>query len=157
MKKTLLKYLCMALPYNLVVKEGEVLTETLESLKRVGTDSDCFVVNRISDEAPGFHYSRVKPILRPLSTMTEAEIKDLANVLYGAKEENVIEARHSCGNSVIMRWRENNGTQTSRIWYDEVRNMKHLDWLLRKHFDFYELIPAKFALPTTAEYNPYII
>ena len=157
MKQKLLKYLCAALPYGLKVLEARVIIESLDKIERVNDNSDGFVVNRISDEAPGFHYTKVRPFLRPMSSMTEDEIKDLANVLYGANADCVVEARHSCDNSIVMRWREHSGMQTSRIWYDEVRNMKHLDWLLKNHFDFYGLIPANWAVAVTDDDNPYKI
>ena len=85
----------------------------------------------------------VKPYLREISSMTEDEKKELMEVI---KEET---------NMIIEQMKNNDcGVMEGKYHHNHILT---LDWLLKKKFDFMELIPNGLALKVTKENNPYEI
>ena len=87
-----------------------------------------------------------KPYLRPMSSMTDKEKKDLLNYVVGKgskyfevcddvsitdKSSDVQDLK-----SFELKWINFNPNTTSR----------YIEWLLKKHFDFCDLIPKNLAL-----------
>jgi len=84
---------------------------------------------------------QVKPYLRPLSSMTEEEKKELLSLIDSETKE-VIEQLKSgaCG---VMEGKYH------------FNSLKELDWLNAKQFDFRGLIPKNLAIEVTEDNNPY--
>jgi hypothetical protein len=127
-KELLLKYLCMALSYDLQVKvEGDNEPYTLLSvhpnkgIALIGTDmSGVYATSKVKIDT-------VKPYLRPMSSMTKEE----------RKEHNL----HR-----LSKW---------STYAEYCANV--IDWLHVHHFDFLGLIPKGLAIVITEENNPYKI
>lgn len=130
-KDLLLKDLCARLPYGVIVREffenGQIDINPI----------DC-----------GFYYildhtDKVRPYLRPLSSMTEEESAELSNIisewfdkeLFYLTEEPFLEYA------------------LSRINYSI--NPLLFDWLNKNHFDYRGLIPKGLALAVSESNNPY--
>ena len=77
----------------------------------------------------------IKPYLRPMSSMTEEECKELGEL--SATIENVGE------------------TLPNVPYYIEVARPEQIDWLNARHFDYRGLIEKGLAIEVTEENNPY--
>ena len=123
-KDLLLKYLCMALPYGVVIKitSDDGMLDVSYNIK---LDADL-----LSDLLHG--EDDFMPYLRPMSSMTEEEVMEFNNI-------------PSTRNYQIV-----NGDLP---W--DVANYKQIQWLLKKHFDFMDLIAKGLALEASEENNPY--
>ena len=124
-KYLLFKDLCARLPYGVKCKlsaNGESLVEDLQ----LGGLSQ-FLYGRLD----------VFPYLRPISSITEEEKEDLLNYVVGkegAINFEVCNDGHIRG--VGMVWVNFQPNTTSR----------YIGWLLKNHFDIYDLIPKGLAL-----------
>lgn len=110
-KQLLLKDLSARLPYDVIVNDGN----EIDTLKAYMLDDLMFI-----DEAI------IKPYLRPLSSMTKEEKRELlkfGTVNYDSNEEVI---------------------DVCCIGFD--RHADAQDWLLEHHFDFRGLIPMGLAL-----------
>ena len=124
-KELLLRDLCMRLPYNVYVDRIGI------PHKLIGVNSaDKTVTIKNKDYMPTTFFINaseipVKPYLRPMSSMTEEERKEYDH-------------RLEC------------------MFYDAMYDDAFaIDWLLKNHFDFRELIPKGLAIEVTEENNPY--
>ena len=111
-KQLLLKDLCARLPYNVVIR----CTDN-------DTDYKCFLTTDILNELlHNIKYYDYKPYLRPMSSMTEEEYKELKSIssYYGFAPYEYIS--------------------------DWCPNYEMIDWLLKHHFDFRGLIEKCLAL-----------
>ena len=112
-KELLLKDIFARLPYDLIVQE------TFQKAKGDSHVWDCGP-HYIKD-----HPEKVKPYLRPLSSMTEEELEELNCLCY----HNIsIQDNRICG----------------YICGGELEDV--IDWLNKKHFDYRGLIPKELAL-----------
>lgn len=119
-KELLLTDLCARLPYgvNIQYDNGHII-ETREL--GLGSLHD-FIFNDVA----------IKPYLRPMSSMTEKEKKEI----------KALGAEFSSIGSIRFRIKEdeNDGFEYGYKWIDI------LDWLNKKGFDYRELIPKGLAL-----------
>lgn len=119
-KDLLLKYLCMALPYHVLVHS------------RAGGNDYVLREANIYSGSFGGTCAIPIPYLRSMSSMTEEEINEAIQISRTKYYSNIGE------------------------WYRFVSiNEKFLDWLLRKRFDFMDLIPKGLSIEVTKENNPY--
>jgi hypothetical protein len=121
-KKLLLKYLCMALPYKVKVCLYEKETCIL-----TGVDGYEVYLDVNSDS---FRIESIKPFLRPMSSMTEEEKEEFDGFC-------VIDEFAWKGNSEI-------GYKNQAIIMSDA-----IEWLLKKHFDIFDLIPKGLAIKVT--------
>ena len=139
-KELLLKDLCSRLPYGVKgLHRGE---------KRELLVMDSFGSYQVNGYDAWFDLNSVifKPYLRPMSSMTDKEKKDLLNYVVGKgskyfevcddvsitdKSSDVQDLK-----SFELKWINFNPNTTSR----------YIEWLLKKHFDFCDLIPKNLAL-----------
>jgi hypothetical protein len=121
-KKLLLKYLCMALPYKVKVCLYEKETCIL-----TGVDGYEVYLDVDSDS---FSIESIKPFLRPMSSMTEEEKEEFDGFC-------VIDEFAWKGNSEI-------GYKNQAIIMSDA-----IEWLLKKHFDIFDLIPKGLAIKVT--------
>jgi hypothetical protein len=140
-KELLLKDLCARLPYGVIVEIISYGQENLEPWfgELSCKDLDCF----IHDIA----YKSVKPYLRPMSSMTEEEKKDLLitivgnegikyfQVLSDGSIDNTDETIQDL-NKFNMHW----------VNFDKDTVTLYLDWLNRHHIDYRGLIEKGLAL-----------
>ena len=141
-KKLLLKDLCARLPYSVwcdtptARKIGELIAvdcnsgEMLVYVDLGGRDADEFDLNNDGDI--------VKPYLRPMSSMTEEEEKEINDIIV------------EFGN----RWfdAENaDGHWSATFW----ESSEIVDYLNAHHFDYRGLIEKGLAIEVTPENNPY--
>ena len=123
-KKLLLRYLCMALPYKV-----KVCLYERETCILLGIDGCDIYLDVDSDP---FRIESIKPYLRPMSSMTEEEKKEFDN--FCVIDEFVWEGKTEIGyknQAIIMS--------------------VAINWLLKKHFDFMDLIPKGLAIEVAEE------
>lgn len=137
-KQLLLKDLCARLPYDVMINYEShiyILNEIDPSCKDID-----YITVRIQDVerlmcAESVILESIKPYLRPLSSMTEEEKKELLK--FGAVN------RLSTGEVVDV----------SCVGFD--RHCDVQDWLNSRHLDYRGLIPMGLAIAVTEENNPY--
>lgn len=147
-KELLLKDLCARLPYGVkieltwwVMGEGTCINTTLEP---------DHIEQLLNDEDGD---TEIKPYLRPMSSMTEEEAKelsilcDITDVLSIKITDEYIDFEVDDGFSSI---------ETKIIWYNDIISSKEIfDWLNKNHFDYRNLIQMSLAIAVTKENNPY--
>ena len=132
-KDLLLKDLCARLPYGVIVKyKQKTLYPGGEYTVNVKDDDD-ILQHRLK-------HLDFKPYLRPMSSMTEEEKKDLLNYVVG-KDSKYFEVCDDVSitdkssdvqdvKSFELKWINFNPNTTSR----------YIEWLLKNHFDYRGLI-----------------
>ena len=134
--------MCARLPYGLCVQDeyGEI--------DYVNYD-DVHFANYFDSILNG----KVKPYLRPMSSMTEEEAKelsilcDITDVLSIKITDEYIDFEVDDGFSSI---------ETKIIWFNEIiSSIEIFDWLNKNHFDYRNLIQIGLAIAVTKENNPY--
>lgn len=134
-KELLLRDLCARLPYSLCVQDeyGEIDYVNY---------NDVHFANYFDSILNG----KVKPYLRPMSSMTEEEFTNLKEYS-GLKYDQLDLASFQ------------NGTYKCLDFYlSEVPSgavIRVFDWLNRYHFDYRNLIQMELAIAVTKENNPY--
>ena len=83
----------------------------------------------------------VKPFLRPMSSMTEEEVTELAYEVF--QQPDIY---------IVRRWVFENKSCPSI----DGNPVMVIDWLNKHHFDYWGLIEKGLAIAVTAENNPYI-
>ena len=141
-KELLLKDLCARLPYGVMCIFSEPpYGEITEPLKMGGLRA--FIEDKW----------KVKPYLRPMSSITEEEAKELS-ILYGFKDILSIKITDEYIDVVV-----DDGVcsaETRTIWYDEIiSSIEIFDWLNAHHFDYRGLIEKGLAIAVTKENKPY--
>ena len=147
-KQLLLKDLCARLPYGVkieltwwVMGEGTCINTTLEP---------DHIEQLLNDEDGD---TEIKPYLRPMSSMTEEEAKELSilcdikDVLSIKITDEYVDFEVDDGFSSI---------ETKIIWFNDIiSSIEIFDWLNKNHFDYRNLIQMSLAIAVTKENNPY--
>lgn len=147
-KQLLLKDLTARLPYGVkieltwwVMGEGTCINTALEP---------DHIEQLLNDEDGD---TEIKPYLRPMSSMTEEEAKelsilcDITDVLSIKITDEYIDFEVDDGFSSI---------ETKIIWFNDIiSSIEIFDWLNKNHFDYRNLIPMDLAIAVTKENNPY--
>lgn len=148
----LFKYLCMALPYDLkILHEGwnYEWDDTLSTIERIVGIDEKFIYTKVIDTHNGEEYREDKwsidtfddkPYLRPMSSMTEEEKKEISTLLnyeFYVDDDYALIAEDD----------------RHRVRLDLIQI--YTKWLLKNHFDFMGLIPNGLAIEVTNENNPY--
>ena len=123
-KKLLLKDLCGRLPYGvkIIFEHNGFRWDWEQTLREIELCEDGeYAIN-------GWGIHGIKPYLRPMSSMTEAEVETYHNL-----QSDVWKP---CGT----------------MYYDNIRS---IDWLNEHHFDFRNLIEKGLAIAVTEDNNPY--
>lgn len=126
-KELLLRDLCARLPYGVVVKHPYGFGK-LESITKEGSEYD-FTFDTHDDNYYKLDKS-IKPYLRPMSSMTEEEDKEICQFM---KDYNLLPGSNKVG-----------------VFCGEI-----VDWLNAHHFDYRGLIEKGLAIAVTEENNPY--
>ena len=138
-KDLLLADLCARLPYGVKFKWCDNF-HVDDYYTLVGINEGQITGRDVNQDDCLFFWGKdkIKPYLRPLSSITEEEYDEMFQQLYSAQEE-------------FFRNCSNTDTIGKTIAYDWVR----YDWLNKNMFDYRGLIPKDLAL-STDEFNPYI-
>ena len=135
-KELLFKDLCARLPYNTIVSMAEGEIDFIEcKIKWNKEELTLSLLHQIKEDGA---WEFVKPYLRPMSSMTDEEKKEFNDFC-------VIDKFAWKGNSEI-------GYKNQAIIMSNA-----IDWLLKKHFDIFDLISKGLAIEVTEENNPYKI
>lgn len=131
-KQILLKDLCPRLPYFTIAyvtyKKG---SKTMEGNYLVTTDDIDMLYE--SAEAIEKAHCTIKPYLRPMSSMTEEERKEVNELLGYRKTIN------GFGDIKVAGWNGDTFVDISVI-------NKYYNWLNERHFDYHRLIEKELAL-----------
>lgn len=157
-KELLLKDLSTRLPYGVVVNYNG-LARPLFCIAPT-QHFQITLDNALDGEHNGLTYVSLDvdgkdpiPYLRPLSSMTEEEARELG-VLHDIK--NILSVKVT---TVYIDYIIDDGvcsTTTMTLWCDElISSVKCFDWLNSKHFDYRGLILKGLAITVTDENNPY--
>ena len=136
LKQLLLQDLCARLPYDIICEVFDPQQEYEEDVFNAhliqidAWTSHCYFWG--CSETDPYDIEQVKPYLRPMSSMTEEEKKEFDN--FCVIDEFVWEGKTEIGyknQAIIMS--------------------VAINWLLKKHFDFMDLIPKGLAIEVTEE------
>lgn len=143
-KNLLLKDLCARLPYGVKCKDwtygvNDEHIDVIEILDIIEPRYESYQYKGIDAR---HNISRIRPYLRPMSSMTEEELKELnekyGNIAYFFIQEppyyHGLQAQHSDIGSIEI-------SEFSEIY----------DWLNAHHFDYRGLIPMGLALEAPAD------
>lgn len=136
----LLHDLCSRLPYRVIVKDRNGVHELT-----IGN-------TELADLFNG--KCNIRPYLRPLSSMTEEEKKELERLIDEKLNRNVEQEDNEWTPWVLH---DTTGIRNcvggERFYFDEMSLI--YKWLYAHHFDVDNLIPAGLAIEVTKENNPY--
>ena len=100
-----------------------------------------------------YKISEIKPYLRPMSSITEEEAKEIA-ILHDIKDILSVKVTNDYVEVIV-----DDGvcsTETRTIWFDEIiSSIEIFDWFNAHHFDYRGLIPKGLAIEVTEENNLY--
>lgn len=143
-KDLLLADLCARLPYGV-------------KYRTIGPSNFAFTLkwidklNRLDGEV---RLENAKIFLRPMSSMTEDEARDIA-ILHGYNPVEILSTKVTDEYIDIILDDCVCSTITSTMWYDGIiSSLECFDYLNKKMFDFRGLIPKDLAI-STEEFNPY--
>ena len=123
-KDLLLRDLCARLPYFTKVQiKNEIVV--LNSI----CDDDGYHFNFIGDDREGVTIEQIKPYLFPISSMTEEQKEEYDKMSELDIEYTITQIKND-----------------SLIW---TTGLNRFNWLLKNHFDVYDLIPMGLALDAT--------
>lgn len=125
-KDLLLKDLCMRFPYFTKVQINNEIV-VLDSI----CDDDGYHFNFIGDNREGVNIENIKPYLFPFSSMTEEQKKELNDITNLDIEIAISHIKNDTPNYVT--------------------SLNRLNWLLKNHFDIYDLIPMGLANDATGK------
>lgn len=128
-KSLLLKDLCARLPYGVKVQYTSKLGETIVKELR-GSDIEVLY--------DGYHPERYKPYIRPMSSMTEEEHKEMRN-----KFGDCSAVEPGVGSSP---WYNHPERDLKNVQFFFRRVPDIVDWLNQHHFDYRGLIKKELAL-----------
>lgn len=145
-KDLLLKDLSARLPYQPLCKKVDTEDDFCECDGLLGYSLRDLVNNKVI----------IKPYLRPMSSMTEDEARDIA-ILHGYNPVEILSTKVTDEYIDIILDDCVCSTITSTMWYDGIiSSLECFDYLNKKMFDFRGLIPKGLAI-STEEFNPYNI
>lgn len=148
-KNILLRDLCARLPYEPIV---EYVIKGPGGSISITCKLDTFHIEELLQDSEDL--VEVKPHLRPMSSMTEDEARDIA-ILHGNEPVDILSIKVTDEYIDIILDDGCCSTVTSTIWYDEIiSSIECFDYLNKNMFDYRGLIPKDLALSTEI-YNPY--
>lgn len=96
----------------------------------------------------------IKPLLRPISSMTEEEAEEMFHLMYPNDKLLKIELEQDYVRFIRLVGGESfQGTLC--IFFNKIYSLEQLDWYYSKHFDVRDLIGKGLAIEVTDKNNPY--
>jgi hypothetical protein len=154
-KKLLLKDLCARLPYGVKFKWCDNF-HTDDYYTLIGIKEGLIIGRDVNQDDCFFFWEqdKIKPYLRPMSSMTEEEARDIA-ILHGNEPVDILSIMVTDEYIKIILNDSVYHTIISTIWYDKIiSSLECFDYLNKKMFDFRGLIPKDLAISTEV-FNPY--
>lgn len=142
-KELLLKDLCGRLPYRTIIQVSD--WTPLDTELKVGH------ISRLMNED-----LKLKPYLRPMSSMTEEEKKDLLVTTVGnegSKYFRVLQDGSIDNTDATIQ--DLNNFNMHWVNFDKDTVTLYLDWLNAHHFDYRDLIERGLAIEVIEDNNPY--
>lgn len=146
-KSLLLIDLCARLPYGIVVNIPHVYHNDFKAyIKAINPEREIIYYEICGSSSPLFDRNilGIKPYLRPMSSITEEEAKELS-ILYGFKDILSIKITDEYIDVIV-----DDGvcsTEIRTIWYGEIiSSIEIFDWLNAHHFDYRGLIEKGLAI-----------
>ena len=139
-KELLLKDLCARLPYGVKVKTpyNDAILRGIVDRKGVKTTID---YTDIVTDKQTYPIKYIKPYLRPMSSMTEEEEKEIQEII--GDPDNACIIRKTDGLELWLNFIDTDPT----IWVDTIFEVQ--DYLNKNHFDYRGLIPMGLAIDAT--------
>ena len=134
-KQLLLKDLCARLPYGVMIKD--TYSGHYGRLVEVG-NTFAYFISELNSNTLDVQLCHVKPYLRPMSSMTEEDIKEFRKNS-DFEEREAYEVRANGENKIVI------------LQADCDLSVKELDWLNEHHFDYRNLIEKGLALEAPPE------
>ena len=148
-RELLLKDLCPRLPYNVWVS----YKTKYDDIERATILNGNYIRDIMEGTSSWIDF---KPYLRPMSSMTEEEARDIA-ILHGYDETEILFVKVMKEHIEVTLLDDFYYPIISTIRYDDIiSSIKCFDYLNKKMFDFRGLIPKGHAL-STEEHNPYLL
>ena len=141
-KELLIKDLCARLPYGVKFCFANSNTYTIKGIDLIVTDEGNWEYAVTAKGIDPIEIKYVKPYLRPMSSMTEEEAKEMFGVLYPYRNVTVeIEQ-----DKVRYGYIENDNFCHEVFHFNDIYSLEQLDWLNSHHFDYRGLIEKGLAL-----------
>lgn len=147
-KQLLLKELCARLPYGVKFTLSSNNIYTIKGIDLIVTDEGVweYAVTAIGIEPIEIEY--IKPYLRPMSSMTKKEKKELLCTVVGKNAVKYFQVLSdgSIG-STDAEYQDLQNFTMHWINFDTLNTTSYIDWLNAHHFDYCNLIERGLALP----------
>jgi hypothetical protein len=139
-KELVVNALCGYLPYGVKINiDSDFLRERgLDVQKLVGVDFSLMIVIA---EHNCYNLEKIKPYLRPMSSMTEEELEELCDGCDFEQPYNDYDSYSHYGIEIISEY-----CVTNEKYSESTINYWVLDYLNSHHFDYRGLIPKGLAL-----------
>ena len=150
-KELFLKDICARLPFGVKAKITEEGVLSYDSgigviVGKEHIDNEIFILQCKNDGWCLTAISEFVPYLRPMSSMTEEEAKEIA-ILHDIKEKDILSIKVKSDYIDVIVDDGFCSTERITIWYDEiVSSIKCFDWLNKNMFDYHGLISMGLAL-----------
>jgi len=165
-KQLLLQDLCTRLPYGVkvAIEYSKDKYTKVYDLREIDNDATSELRQQVTVWDYGFYSSVIsyplidcRPYLRPISSMTEEEKKELLISILSNKEDTKYFQVMSDGS---IDQKDNAVQELSNFtfhWinFDGKNTSSYIDWLNANHFDYRGLIEKGLAIEVTEENNPY--
>ena len=141
-KDLLLQDLCGRLSYGIKVQylAGGNDKTYICNVDQVSIKSQCVGIAEIEHTVFTWRtIDRIKPYLRPMSSMTKEELEELLN-----KEDVDFDGKSELVRRAMMAYSEGNQLKSNSLF--SMQYAKAIDWLNAHHFDYRGLIPKGLAL-----------
>lgn len=132
-KDLLIKDLSSRLPYGVILECADLVGEELRTMTKEGLINNDYDIDE------------VKPMLFPLSSMTEEQEKELITITDGKFRYRWGDITNAIPRKNINEWGTSENAFIKSI---KVINSLYI-WLLKNHFDIYGLIPLGLAKDVT--------
>ena len=155
LKQLLLKDLCARLPYRVKVRTpyNDAILRGIVDRKGVKTTID---YTDIVTDKQTYPIRYIKPYLRPMSSMTEEERKDLLVTIVGNEGVKYFQVLSDGSiDNTDATIQDLNKFNMHWVNFDKDTVTLYLDWLNTHYFDYRGLIEKGLAIAVTEENNPY--
>lgn len=145
-EESLLKVLSAMLPYDVVLHYDSKVEQDDEPLYGIRRNGNRYLIN------DAYYLNEVKPYLRPMSSMTEKEKKELFELCVCVESEDWEGKKTEYYAAEIAERYDPVHFRNDFSFYPDSRAF---DWLYAHHFDYRDLIERGMAIAVTESNNPY--
>ena len=95
----------------------------------------------------------IKPLLRPMSSMTEEEAEEMFHLMY--PNDKLLKVELEQDRVRFNRIFDGKHFGVLTLFFNKIYSLEQLDWYYSKHFDVRDLIGKNLAIEVTDKNNPY--